>query len=431
MRVSVFGLGYVGSVTATCLAAMGHEVIGVDSNAARVEMVNTGHSPVTEPQLAEILSEIARTGQLRATVSAATAATGSDVAFVCVGTPSQADGQPDLGALRRVVEDIGAALRGRRRPFRLVIRSTVLPGTTEHVVLPVLRSAAGPAAAQMNLAVNPEFMREGSGVQDFRQPPYTLVGSDDQATVETLAELYGQIDAPFVATTVRSAEMVKYVSNAFHALKVCFANEIGDISSALGADQHEVMRIFAMDRKLNISPAYLRPGWAFGGSCLPKDVRGLVHAARTADVAAPLLSAILPSNEAQIGRVTETVLRTGKRRVGVLGLSFKPGTDDLRESPLVLLVETLVGKGRDVKIFDRAVWAARLVGANRRYLEQRVPHFSMLLCDDVEALLAHADVLIIGNAGDDARTVLSRIRSDQIVVDLTRGVASRSASLEG
>ncbi len=306
MRVSVFGLGYVGSVTATCFAAMGHEVIGVDTNAARVEMVNAGQSPVFEPQLPEMLAEVARTERLRATVSAATAVAASDVAFVCVGTPSQADGQPDLSAIRRVVEGIGAALRAQPRAFRLVIRSTVLPGTTEQVVLPALRSAAGPAVAQVNLAVNPEFMREGSGVRDFHQPPLTLVGSDDEATVHVLSELYGHIDAPLVVTAVRTAEMVKYVSNAFHALKVCFANEIGDICAALGADQHEVMRIFAMDRKLNISEAYLRPGWAFGGSCLPKDLRGLIHAARAADVAVPLLSAVLPSNQAQISRVSDT-----------------------------------------------------------------------------------------------------------------------------
>ena len=424
MRVSVFGLGYVGSVTATCFAAMGHEVIGVDSDAAKVEMVNAGQSPVFEPQLPEMFAEVARTEQLRATVSAAMAVAASDVAFVCVGTPSQADGQPDLGALRRVVEDIGAALRTRPRAFRLVIRSTVLPGTTEQVVFPALRSAAGPAMAQVNLAVNPEFMREGSGIQDFQQPPLTLVGSGDPATVDALSKLYGHIDAPFVATTVRTAEMVKYVSNAFHALKVCFANEIGDTCATLGADQHEVMRIFAMDRKLNISEAYLRPGWAFGGSCLPKDVRGLVHAARAADVVVPLLSAILTSNQAQISRVSETVLQTRKRRIGVLGLSFKPGTDDLRESPLVLLVETLIGKGCDVKILDRTVSTARLVGANRRYIEQGISHFSTLLCDDVDALLAHAEVLVIGHTGDDARDTLTRVRSDQIVIDLTRGAVS-------
>ncbi len=271
------------------------------------------------------------------------------------------------------------------------------------------------------MAVNPEFMREGSSLRDFFSPPFTLVGSNDTATAEILRSLYATVDAPFLHTGIRTAEMVKYVSNAFHALKVCFANEIGDVCRALGADPQEVMRIFRMDRKLNISDAYLRPGFAFGGSCLPKDVRALVHCAGGADLSVPLLAAILPSNEGQIRRGIDEVLRTRKRRVGVVGLSFKPGTDDLRESPMVLLVEALIGKGCDVRILDRNVSIARLIGANRRYIEDEIPHIASLLCERVDALLVHAEVLVIGSASEEAAAVLAGLRPDHVVMDLTRG----------
>jgi len=421
MRISVFGLGYVGSVSATCLTTMGHEVIGVDTNAEKVLMVNAGQSPVVEPRLPELLAQAVRTGRLRATTTAAEATTASELALICVGTPSKANGQPDFSALCRVAQQIGQALRQHPKPYQVVIRSTVPPGTSEEIVLPELRGAAGLAGPSgIRLAVNPEFMREGAAIQDFHEPPFTLVGSNDTRAVDALRGVYAQVSAPFVSTEIRTAEMVKYVSNTFHALKVCFANEIADVCTGLGADPQEVMRIFLTDRKLNVSEAYLRPGFAFGGSCLPKDVRALVHAARTLDVAGPLLSAILPSNESQIRRGIEAVLQTSKRRIGVVGLSFKPGTDDLRESPMVLLVEALIGKGCDVRILDRNVSAARLVGANRRYIEEEIPHISALLCDGVEALLAHAEVLVIGNSGADAVDAVARARPDHTVIDLTR-----------
>jgi GDP-mannose 6-dehydrogenase len=421
MRVSVFGLGYVGSVTAAALAGHGHRVVGVDINAEKVAMINVAKPPVVEAGLGELLRDVVQRQQLRATTSVEEAVTASELSLVCVGTPGHAGGRLDVSALQRVSEDIGRSLRQRPRPHIVVIRSTVLPGTTDQVVRPALLAAAGPAAAaQASLAVNPEFMREGSSLQDFAAPPLTLVGCDDDETAGALRTLYAGVDATFVRASVRTAEMVKYVANAFHALKICFANEVADACDALGADALEVMRIFLLDRKLNVSDAYLRPGFAFGGSCLPKDLRALLYGARGADLTLPVLSAILPSNEGQVRRAVEAVLRTQKRRIGVVGLSFKPGTDDLRESPMVSLVETLIGKGCEVRILDGNVALGRLVGANRRYIEQEIPHISALMCDDVETLLRHAQVLVIGNAGPEAARVLAAAEPVHTVIDLTR-----------
>ena len=429
MRVSVFGLGYVGCVTASCVSRAGHEVIGVDIDAEKVAAVNAGTPPVVEPGLGELLAELVGAHRLRATVSAAEAVRQTDVGLICVGTPGRANGQLGVAALERIGQEIGQALAGRTEPYTVVLRSTVLPGTTERVLIPALRAGAGrELACQLRVAVNPEFMREGSSLRDFAHPPFTLVGSDDAETASVLRALYADVAAPFVHTAVRTAEMVKYVSNAFHALKVCFANEIGDVCAALGADAHEVMRIFLMDRKLNVSEAYLRPSYAFGGSCLPKDLRALMHAARTVDVSLPLLSAILPSNDGQIRRAVETVLETRKRRIGVVGLAFKPGTDDLRESPMVALIEALIGKGCDVRVLDPNVAIARLRGANRRYIEEEIPHIASLICDNVEALLAHADVLVVGNVSDEGERALAAAGPHHVVVDLTRGAARLAAA---
>jgi len=431
MRVSVFGLGYVGCVTSACLARAGHEIVGVDVNREKVEMINAAASPVVEPGLAELLAEVVGARRLRATTSTQEAVASSALSLICVGTPGRVNGQLDLRAIERVGMAIGEALTARSEPHTVVLRSTVLPGVTEGVLVPAILSGAGPAyRPRLRVAVNPEFMREGSSLRDFSTPPLTLVGCDDPETVGLLRSLYAGVDAPFVHAAVRTAEMVKYVANAFHALKVCFANEIGDLCAALGADAQEVMRIFLMDRKLNVSEAYLRPGFAFGGSCLPKDLRALLYAARTADVSPPVLSSILPSNEAQIRRGMDAVLETRKRRVGVVGLSFKPGTDDLRESPMVTLVEALIGKGCDVRILDPNVSFARLVGANRRYIDEEIPHIASLMCEDVQRLLDHAEVLVIGSASREATLALAAIRPDHIVVDLTRG-AVRPISTPG
>jgi len=428
MRVDVFGLGYVGSVTAACLAKAGHEVIGVDIDDAKVAMVNAGASPVVEPGLGALVAEVVAARRLRATTSTPEAVRNAAIGLICVGTPGRASGQLQVDALKRVALEIGEALADRDDPYTLVLRSTVLPGTTERVLVPAVHAGAGrDLGSTLRIAVNPEFMREGSALRDFARPPLTVVGCVDPGTAAVLRSLFAEVEAPFVHTAVRTAEMVKYIANAFHALKVCFANEIGDVCAALGADAQEAMRLFLMDRKLNVSEAYLRPGFAFGGSCLPKDLRALVYAARAADVSLPLLSAILPSNEGQIRRAVEAVLETRRRRIGVVGLAFKPETDDLRESPMVTLVEALIGKGCDVRIFDPNVAVARLRGANRRYIEEEIPHIASLLSDGVETLVAHAEVLVIANTSDEAARALAAAGPHHIVVDLTRGAAQGRA----
>ncbi len=422
MRVSVFGLGYVGCVTAACLARARHQVVGVDINAEKVGMLNSSISPIVEPGLSDLLGEVVRGGQLRATTSSAQAIDVTDLALICVGTPSRPNGQLDVSALERVATEVGGALRSSPKPFTLVLRSTVLPGSTETVLVPALCESGGPdLVRQLRVAVNPEFMREGSSLQDFAAPPFTLVGCDDAETPSLLQALYRDIQASFIHTTVRTAEMIKYVANTFHALKICFANEIGDLCATLGADPQEVMRIFMMDRKLNISEAYLRPGFAFGGSCLPKDLRALVYAGRAGDLSLPLLSSVLVSNDGQVRRAIEAVLATRKRRIGIVGLSFKPGTDDLRESAMVAVVEALIGKGCDVRILDRNVSIAKLVGANRRYIEEEIPHITSLMCEDIETLLAHAEVLVVSNAGEEAVAALAAAGPELAVIDLTRG----------
>ena len=428
-KISVFGLGYVGCVSAACLAAAGHEVIGVELNKDKVNMIKKGNSPIVEPGLEELLAEVVNQGRLHATSSCADAIRDSYLAFLCVGTPGDGNGQLSLDALQRVCYEIGQALRGAARIFTVVVRSTVLPGTVRNVVTNALIAGAGEEFRSfLRVAVNPEFIREGTALKDFRHPPFTLIGSDDASTAALVRSIYTAVDAPVVETTVETAETVKYVCNTFHALKVAFANEIGDTCAALGVDGVEVMRIACLDKKLNISEAYLRPGFAFGGSCLPKDVKALIYAAHHRDVHVPLLDSILPSNQAQIQHGITQVLNTGKKRVGVVGLSFKANTDDLRESPLVTLVEALIGKGCDLKILDKNVSIARLMGANRQYIEEEIPHIANLMCDTPTALLEHAQVIVIGCDSPEARKVLEGLRSDQKVIDLTRTTFKEEAA---
>ncbi|MBI3491889.1 MAG: UDP-glucose/GDP-mannose dehydrogenase family protein [Acidobacteria bacterium] len=428
MCISVFGLGYVGCVTAASLANDGHTVVGAEVNAEKVRQINASASPVGEPGLPKLLASVVQMGRLRATTDIAEAVAASDLAMICVGTPSGPHGRLSLGAVERVARDIGCALCARRETYTVVVRSTVLPGTTERAILPALLDGAGPGAARrVRVAVNPEFMREGSSLRDFAQPPMTLVGCADSETGALVRSLYPSITAPFVQTGIRTAEIVKYACNAFHALKVCFSNEIGDLCDAFDIDPQEVMRIFLMDRKLNVSEAYLRPGFAFGGSCLPKDLRALLGAGRSADLTLPLLSTLLPANDARIRRAVDAVMDTGKRRIGVVGLAFKAGTDDLRESPMVALVEGLIGKGCDVRVLDRGVALPRLVGANQRYIQDQIPHIASLMCDDANEILRHAEVLVIGNAGLDAANVLDAADERHIVLDLTRGQLQSTA----
>jgi len=423
MKVTVFGLGYVGCVTAACLAKAGHRVFGVDVSQDKVDMINAGRAPIVEAGLGELLAEVVGAGRLSATTDGSAAVRETDVALICVGTPGLGYGRPDVTAIDRVGQQIGTALEGRDRTFTVVLRSTVLPGTTERVLQPAIMNGSR-GTARVKMAMNPEFMREGTSLHDFEFPPLIVVGCADLETASLMRDLYVDVKAPFVETSIKTAELVKYSCNAYHALKVCFANEMGSLCDALGADGQEVMRIFAMDTKLNVSAAYLRPGFAFGGSCLPKDVRALLWAAKDREVEVPLLASVMPSNEHQIKAAVDAVLRTGKRRIGVAGLAFKPGTDDLRESPVVTLVEQLIGKGRDLRILDKNVSFAKLMGANRRYIEAEIPHIATLLCDDVEALVEHAEVLVVGSANTDAVKALGLIGPECEVIDLTRGAVS-------
>jgi len=421
MNISVFGIGYVGCVSAACFAKEGHRVIAVDVNADKAAMINQGRSPIVEAGIAELLSEVVSSKYLRATTSAGEAVLGSDVSLVCVGTPSNPNGSLNLRYITRVCEEIGTALKEKGERHVVVIRSTMLPGTIEEVVIPTLQKFSAKGAGEhFGVCINPEFLREGTSLKDFYAPPFTLIGADDEQTASTVRELYKRIDAPVFATSVKTAEMVKYVCNCFHALKVSFANEIGNICKAVGVDSHEVMDIFCEDRKLNLSPYYLKPGFAFGGSCLPKDLRAINYKAKEVDVEVPVLSSILPSNRLQIERAIEMIVRKGKKRIGILGFSFKTGTDDLRESPMVTLIEALIGKGYQLSIFDRDVSLARLFGANKEYIEREIPHISRLMRDDLKEVLDNVDVIVLAKDSDDFRSVGAQLRNDQTLIDLAR-----------
>lgn len=421
MRLSVFGLGYVGCVSAACFAKEGHEVVGVDVNPTKVEIINDGRSPIVEPGMDELIAEVVAAGRLRATTAAKEAIESSDVSLVCVGTPSAPNGSLNLTYVKRVCEEIGAAIEGKSRPHTVVIRSTMLPGTIEGVVVPTLEIYSGKKVGRdIGICINPEFLREGSSLADFYSPPFTLIGADDEETARMVGRLYARIEAPLFVTSIKSAEMVKYACNCFHALKVSFANEIGNICKALGIDSHEVMEIFCRDTKLNLSPYYLKPGFAFGGSCLPKDLRAIMYKAKELDVEAPVLSAILPSNRLQVERAVEMVLRTGKKRIGVLGMSFKAGTDDLRESPMVALIETLIGKGLQLAIYDKDVSLARLFGANKEYIEREIPHISKLMRNDLKEVIDEAEVVVVGNRSPEFREIEKMRRDGQKIIDLVR-----------
>ena len=397
MRISVFGLGYVGSVSAACLAGRGHEVIGVDVNPAKVDLVNDGRATVVEERIGELTAGVVQSGALRATGDVREAVMASEVSLVCVGTPSEPNGSLSTTYLERVAEQIGAAIAERGGWHTVVFRSTMLPGTCLNLLVPILeKSTGGTAGVDFGVAVNPEFLREGTSVRDFFDPPKTVIGELDPASGAVVAELYDGLPGEVFRVPIPTAEAIKYADNAFHGLKIGFANELGAVLQALGVDSHQVMDVFLADRKLNISPAYLRPGFAFGGSCLPKDLRGLVHAAQRADVSVPILAHVLSSNSDHLQRAVELVERTGKRRVGLFGLSFKPGTDDLRESPLVELAERLHGKGYELRIYDANVNISRLLGANREFIETRLPHLAQLLTDSVDEVLEHAEVCVVG-----------------------------------
>ena len=421
MKLSIFGLGYVGCVSAACFADKGHEVIGVDANQLKVEMINEGRSPIIENGVEDLISKAVQENRLRATTDSNDAVANSDISIVCVGTPCNHNGSLDLSFVKRVCQQIGTAMESKPRYHIVAMRSTMLPDTIEQVIIPTLEVYSGKRAGRdFGIAINPEFLREGSAVHDFHNPPFTLIGTDSEDAAAPLRKLYSHINSPVIVTGIKEAEMVKYASNSFHALKVAFANEIGNLCKALGIDSHQVMDVFCQDTKLNLSSYYLKPGFAFGGSCLPKDLRAITYKAKECDVETPLLNTILLSNRQQVERAIDMVLQTGRKNVGVLGLSFKSGTDDLRESPMVTLIETLIGKGLKLSIYDRDVELGRLFGANKEYIEREIPHISSLMRSSLQEVVDVSEVVIIGKKEQEFQVLAEKLNNGRVIIDLVR-----------
>jgi len=420
MKINIYGLGYVGSVSAACLASEGHDVLGIDIDRVKVDNINQGRSPVVEPGLPELMHDVVKRKNLRATVSAVEDA---ELSIVCVGTPSNENGSLSLKYLSHAVQDIGDFLRSRNAYHVVCIRSTVLPGTVEKHVVPVLEERSKKKAGQdFGVCMNPEFLREGSSIRDYQSPPFTIIGQLDDRSGDAVEQLYSKVSAPVIRTRLAVAEMVKYAGNAFHALKITFANEIGNIAKRLGIDGTEVMEIFCQDRKLNIAPTYLQPGFAFGGSCLPKDLRALLYKARELDLEPALLRSILTSNGEQVQEAYRLIKNTGKKRIAVLGLSFKPGTDDLRESPIVSLVEMMIGKGHDVSIYDQDVSLARLHGANKLYIEQTISHISALMKPSIQAAIDDSEVIVVAKKSPEFAEAVRNVNSGRTVIDLVKAL---------
>jgi GDP-mannose 6-dehydrogenase len=421
VKISIFGLGYVGCVTGACLAELGHRVIGVDVSELKVRMINSRRSPIVEAEIGRIIEKVVSAGKFRATKDAGLAVQSTDMALVCVGTPSRQNGSLDLNAIKRVSVQIGDALRDLGRYFIVVIRSTVLPGTVEDVVIPALERRSGlKAGRDFGVCMNPEFLREGSSVHDFYHPPKHVIGQFDRRSGDALSKIYNGVEARKFRVPLNTAEMVKYCDNTFHALKVAYGNELGTLCREFGIDSHKVMDIFCSDTKLNISPAYLKPGFAFGGSCLPKDLRALTYASKMMDIESPILNAIIASNKRHIARVINKILEFKGKAIGFLGLSFKGGTDDLRESPIVEVIETLLGKGFNIRVYDKYVSVAKLVGANKRYIEKEIPHISRLIDENIQDLVSFADILVIGNHSNEFAEAVRTLDKDKMVIDLVR-----------
>ncbi|WP_422417605.1 nucleotide sugar dehydrogenase [Pseudomonas sp. GZD-222] len=428
MRISIFGLGYVGAVCAGCLSARGHEVIGVDVSKTKIDLINQGKSPIVEPGLEALLQQGIDTGRLRGTTDFAAAIRDSDLSMICVGTPSKKNGDLGLEYIESVCREIGYVLREKASRHTIVVRSTVLPGTVKNVVIPILEDCSGKkAGVDFGVAVNPEFLRESTAIKDYDQPPMTVIGELDSASGDVLQSLYEELDAPIIRKAIEVAEMIKYTCNVWHAAKVTFANEIGNIAKAVGVDGREVMDVVCQDKTLNLSQYYMRPGFAFGGSCLPKDVRALTYRASSLDVKAPLLNSLMTSNESQVQNAFDIIESHDKRKVALLGLSFKAGTDDLRESPLVELAERLIGKGYELNIYDSNVEYARVHGANKDYIESKIPHVSSLLNADFEQVINHADVIVLGNRDEKFRALAQQAPEGKQVIDLV-GFMNKASS---
>ncbi len=430
MNISIFGLGYVGCVTAACLAHDGHRVIGVDTNPNKVDLLNSGKSPLIEPGLEERIRDTVQAGCLIATRDVDQAVRESEISLICVGTPSNENGSLDLQYVKNVCGQIGSALARKGQYHVVVVRSTVLPGTVEGQLISIIEQASGLKAGQdFGVCMNPEFLREGTAIRDYYTPSFIVIGEMDERGGKVVESMYTNVEAPLFHTAIKNAEMLKYACNAFHALKITFANEIGQICKKLDMDGQEVMEIFVQDKQLNISPAYLRPGFAFGGSCLPKDVRALTYRAKEVDADCAVLNGILPSNHHQISSAVRMVEKTGRKKIGVLGLSFKANTDDLRESPTITMVETLIGRGYQICIFDDQVQLSQLIGSNKAFIEKELPHIASLMCNTVEELVNASDVVVITHGGKAFSQVTELMNPDQVLIDLV-GVGKKSPQLQ-
>lgn len=420
MQISIFGLGYVGAVSLGCLARDGHEVVGVDIDESKLDLIRSGQAPIVEAGMAELIAGAVGSGRVEVTSDPAVAMARTELSFLCVGTPCRANGSQDLGAMERLARQLGEALEAKEGYHVFVVRSTVMPGTVEGMVREAIEEHSGKRMGpDFGLCFQPEFMREGSSIKDYDNPPFTVVGGDSERAVDVVHRVFGHLDCEFLRTSIKSAEMLKYLCNIFHALKITFANEVGRVCEAMDVDSHEVMKLVCMDKSLNISTAYLKPGFAFGGSCLPKDTKALTYQARRLDVDIPMLGAVMASNRVHVDHAIDKVLSSGERKVGMIGLSFKSGTDDLRESPLVTVAERLIGKGLDLRIYDPEVQLSRLIGANRRYIEEAIPHIGNLMVETCGDAIAHAKVLIVGLADKELLDkVKEQSRDDQIILDL-------------
>jgi GDP-mannose 6-dehydrogenase len=420
MNVSIFGLGYVGIITGCCLAKWGHHVIGVDINRLKVESINKCESPIIEPGISELLREVVENKKFIATVDASEAIMNSDLSLICVGTPSNHNGSLNLTYIYNVAEQIGRALSKKSQYHIVIVRSTVLPGTIEKVASIIEELSGKILGKDFSIASNPEFLREGTSIQDFEQPPYTIVGTSDDRVIAALHELYAPTNAPIYCLNIGEAELLKYFSNIFHALKIVFANEAGSICKKYGIDSHNVINIFLQDTNLNISAAYLKPGFAFGGSCLPKDLRALTYESRNLDLRLPLFESLLMSNDIHIQRVIDWVIFKNKKKIGILGLSFKSNTDDMRESPIVKVVETLLGKGYEISIYDPNVNLSKLIGANKQYIEEVIPHISRLMKQNIHEVVDEAELIVVANKNKEFAEAVLKLRTNQIVLDLVR-----------
>jgi len=422
MKISIFGLGYVGAVSLACLTRDGHEVIGVDIDATKLDLIMAGKTPVVEEGMVELMAAAAASGRVAVTTDAQRAVLDSEISLVCVGTPSAANGSQDQGAILRLAEEMGRAIAGKSTPHIVVLRSTLVPGTVEDVLRPIIEQHSGKKDGDgFFLCFQPEFLREGSSIRDYDKPPFTVVGANHAYPVERLRELFGKLPCRFIETSVRSAEMMKYCCNNFHALKITFANETARLCEALGVEPFEVMDLICQDHQLNISPAYLKPGFAFGGSCLPKDLRATTYLAKMHDVEIPMLAGIMQSNRNHLDLALRKLLALGKRKIGFVGLSFKTGTDDLRESPLVTLAEQLIGKGMQLTIYDPEVHLASLLGANRSFIERHLPHIGEMMRPDLEGVIAESEVLVVGLSTPEVAAALASLcRPEQVLLDLVQ-----------